>query len=80
VRKFRKKPGFLSLREGRETGFLSRFRMGCKNSGKNPVSRVYARGQKPGFYQNLGWCAKIQEKTRFLESTPGARNRVFIKV
>jgi len=54
--------------------------MGCKNSGKNPVSRVYARGQKPGFYQNLGWCAKIQEKTRFLESTPGARNRVFIKV
>ncbi|TAG87046.1 MAG: hypothetical protein EAZ09_21815 [Oscillatoriales cyanobacterium] len=59
--------------------------MGCKNLGKNPVSRVYTRGEKPGFYQGLGWGAKIQEKTRFLESrflesTREARNLVFIKV
>jgi len=44
VQKFRKKPGFflslgfLSLREGPETGFLSKSRMVSEKLGKNPVS------------------------------------------
>jgi len=52
--------------------------MGCKKSGKNPVSRVYASGEKPGFYQSLGWGAKNQEKTRFLESTREARKGLLV--
>ncbi|WP_293355210.1 MULTISPECIES: hypothetical protein [unclassified Microcoleus] len=48
--------------------------------GKNPVSEIVGGGEKPGFYEDIRWEAKISEKTRFLRLWVVARNRVFAKI
>ncbi|WP_293129092.1 hypothetical protein [Microcoleus sp. bin38.metabat.b11b12b14.051] len=39
------------------------------NTEINPVSEIYVRGKKPGFYEFLGWEAEIPRETRFLRFT-----------
>ena len=40
-----------------------------RNTQINPVSEIYTRGKKPGFYEFLGWSREIPRSTRFLRFT-----------
>ncbi len=45
---------------------ISGISIGCEDIGKNPVSEIVRRSEKPGFCEYIRLVAKILEKTRFL--------------
>ena len=62
-----KKPGFLNLRRGRETGFLRVLHLVARNYARNPVSEIFDVGEKPDFYESCIWWLEIMQETRFLK-------------
>jgi hypothetical protein len=51
-----KNPVSWMVREGPETGFLREYLLRCEDLGKNPVSKDWVGGQKPGFFEIIRYC------------------------
>jgi len=60
------KPVVENLARWPETGFFREFFVTAEDIAKNPVSLVFMRGEKPGFFQNPSLQSMIWLKTRFL--------------